>query len=158
MCPHPPFIFGPHGEEITPNYTFEIADGSDLLKQISKDDPVVLSILREPDTNKPAAISRGAASSHPGCVRVMKTFVKVYARFASNVASFLIPKGGIYLAGGISGKNLELFVQDNLFITFFEQHCNPNILKVLEEIPIYVIKDYSISLYGAANAALSLMD
>ncbi|HTH14500.1 MAG TPA: glucokinase [Spirochaetia bacterium] len=123
---------------------------------LRKDDPVVVAILREADVNKPAAISK-ASSAHEGCLRIMKTFVKIYARFASSVASFLIPKGGFYLAGGISGKNLEVFTKDNLFVSTFELHCNPNIRRVLQEIPIYVVKDYSISLYGAANAALSLM-
>jgi glucokinase len=123
---------------------------------LDKKDPVVLEILREADVNKPALISRHAAS-HAGCRRVMTTFVKMFARLASSIAAFLIPRGGIYLAGGISGKNLELFTDDSLFVKTFEMHCNPNILRVLQEIPIYVIKDYSISLYGAANAALSLM-
>jgi len=123
---------------------------------LKKDDPVVQAILREADVNKPAAISK-AAATHEGCHRVFVTFVKMYARLASSVASFLLPRGGFYLAGGISGKNLEIFTKDHLFVKTFEQHCNPNILRVLQEIPIYVIKDYSISLYGAANAALSLM-
>jgi glucokinase len=122
-----------------------------------KADPVVVGILREADVNKPAAISKAAAAGHPGCLRVMTTFVKMFARLASSISSFLIPRGGFYLAGGVTSKNLPFFLKDNLFVTTFEQHCNPNILRVLQEIPLYVIKDYSISLYGAANAALSLM-
>ena len=123
---------------------------------LDKGDPVIVEILREADTNKPAVISKHAAT-HPGCRRVMTTFVKMFARLASSIAAFLIPRGGFYLAGGISGKNLDFFTEDDLFVKTFERHCNPNILRVLEEIPLYVIKDYSISLYGAANAALSLM-
>lgn len=123
---------------------------------LDKTDPVVVSILREADVNKPAAISK-AALTHEGCQRVFVTFVKMYARLASSISSFLIPRGGFYLAGGISSKNLSFFTQNHLFVKTFEMHCNPNILRVLQEIPLYVVKDYSISLYGAANAALSLM-
>lgn len=123
---------------------------------LDKTDPVIAGILREADGNKPAAISK-AAASHEGCRRVFVTFVRMYARLASSISSFLIPRGGFYLAGGISSKNLDFFTKDNLFVKTFEMHCNPNILRVLQEIPLYVVKDYSISLYGAANAALSLM-
>ena len=38
----------------------------------------------------------------------------------------------------------------------FEQNYNPNIRPLLSKIPVYVIKDYSISLYGAANACVQL--
>ncbi|OHD12961.1 MAG: hypothetical protein A2Z96_00850 [Spirochaetes bacterium GWB1_48_6] len=69
----------------------------------------------------------------------------------------LLPFGGLYLAGGIVGKNLEFFTENHLFINTFEEHCNPNIRKLLKEIPVFVINDYSISLLGAANAALSLI-
>ncbi|MEI8092791.1 MAG: glucokinase [Spirochaetales bacterium] len=124
--------------------------------RLDKNDKAVQEILRLPDQDKPARISQLAAE-HEGCRQVMVGFVKLYARFSASVACFLIPKGGFYLAGGISGKNLEFFTRDNLFVKTFEQHCNPNLLRVLQEIPLYVIKDYSISLYGAANAALSLM-
>jgi len=123
---------------------------------LDKADPVIRDILQQADVHKPAAISQHVAT-HPGCRKIFETFVKLYARFAASVASFLIPRGGFYLAGGISGKNLEVFVRDQLFIKTFEVHCNPNTLKLLQEIPVYIIKDYSISLYGAANAALSLM-
>jgi glucokinase len=124
--------------------------------RLDKNDPVVQEILRVPEVSKPARISQ-AAATHAGCERVMVGFVRMYARFAASVAAFLIPKGGFYLAGGISGKNLDFFTKDDLFVKTFELHCNPNILRVLQEVPLYVIKDYSISLYGAANAAMSLM-
>lgn len=124
--------------------------------RLNKDDAEVKEILNVPDLHKPALISKHSAQ-HAGCKLIMKTFVKMYARFASSVACLLLPKAGFYLAGGISGKNLDHFVEDNLFIETFETHCNPNIVGVLKEIPVYIVKDYSISLYGAANAALSLM-
>ena len=38
ICPHPPFVFGAHGEKITPSYRFKISDGSHLLHWISKDE------------------------------------------------------------------------------------------------------------------------
>jgi glucokinase len=64
----------------------------------------------------------------------------------------------MYLAGGIVTKNEALFFEDNLFMNNFEQNYNDNIKPLLKKIPVYIIKDYSISLYGAANAAVTLME
>jgi glucokinase len=119
-------------------------------------DAVTADILKLPETDQPAAVSK-AASAHAGCRRVMRTFVGLYARLASSLAVLLLPRAGIYLAGGIVSKNLDFFVQDDLFVSTFDKHSNPNHVGVLKEMPLYVIKDYAISLYGAANAALSLM-
>jgi len=65
--------------------------------------------------------------------------------------------GGMYLAGGIVTKNEKYFTDDNLFMKYFEMNYNPNIRPLLKKIPVYIIKDYSISLYGAANAGFSLI-
>jgi glucokinase len=119
-------------------------------------DGVTADILKLSETDQPAAVSK-AATSHEGCRRVMRTFVGLYARLAASLSVLLLPQAGMYLAGGIVSKNLEFFVQDDLFVSIFDRHSNPNHVGVLKEIPLYVIKDYTISLYGAANAALSLM-
>jgi glucokinase len=68
----------------------------------------------------------------------------------------LIPTGGIYIAGGISSKNIDRFLENNLFMTHFEDNYNNHIIELLKEIPVYVIMDYGISLLGAANAAINL--
>jgi glucokinase len=51
---------------------------------------------------------------------------------------------------------LRWLERDNLFMKWFEKNYNPNIRPLLNKIPVYIIKDYSISLYGAANASLNL--
>jgi len=119
-------------------------------------DPVIQAIFVESDADKPALISQ-AAARHAGCRRIMETFVRLLARLSASVSCLLLPHAGLFLAGGITAKNLSFLSEDDLFIRTFEQHSNPNLKKVLHEIPVYVIHDYSISLYGAANAALSLM-
>jgi glucokinase len=123
---------------------------------IASSDTVAADILKLPESDQPAAISK-AASHHEGCRRAMRTFVGLYARLAASLAVLLLPRAGIYLAGGIVSKNIDFFVQDDLFVSTFDKHSNPNHVGVLKEMPLYVIKDYAISLYGAANAALSLM-
>jgi len=42
-------------------------------------------------------------------------------------------------------------------MSIFEKNYNKNITPLLKKVPVYVIMDYSISLYGAANAGICLM-
>ncbi len=108
------------------------------------------------DSDKPVVISRNADGNEV-CGDIMRLFVKMYGRFAGDVASLLIPTKGMYLAGGIVTKNAKYFIDDDLFMKYFENCYHTNIRKVLKKLPVYIIKDYSVSLYGAANAAYSLM-
>ena len=104
---------------------------------------------------RPKYISR--ASDHdPVAAEMMRLFVKMLARYASDVCTLFLPLGGFYLAGGTVQKDLRWLERDNLFMQYFERNYNPNIRPLLNKIPVYVIKDYSISLYGAANASFNL--
>lgn len=105
--------------------------------------------------DRPRLISR-LSDSDPVAAAMMRLFVRMLARFASDVSALLLPMGGFYLAGGVAQKELRWIEGDSLFMNAFEQNYNPNIRPLLSKIPVYVIKDYSISLYGAANACVQL--
>jgi glucokinase len=121
---------------------------------------VMVGVLKEidqaKDEDKPALISKNAKDNQV-CRDIMKLFVKMYGSFAGSLAVVFMPFGGVYLAGGIATKNEWLFLEDNLFMKNFERNYNPNIRPLLKKIPVYIVRDYSISLYGAANAAVTLM-
>lgn len=123
--------------------------------RLAKDDPAAQELFALSDLQKPARIS-ALARSHPVLANLMRCFVRMYARFAASVAALLLPVGGLYLAGGIAAKNVEFFLEDNLFMKTFEQHCNPNIFRTLERIPVMISLDYSLSLRGAAYAGYCL--
>ena len=104
----------------------------------------------------PEAVSRNAAT-HTGLGRIMDLFVTLYARYARNTALFFLPRGGLYLAGGIAAKNERWFTDEHRFMRTFEKHTNDKIAPLLMDVPVFLVKDYDISLYGAAHAAHSLM-
>ncbi len=108
------------------------------------------------EKERPALISKNAAFN-PVCKKIMQNFARIYANYASNIALTFLPLGGLFLGGGIAVKNQELFLAGNLFMKSFEENCRENIKVLLSKIPVYIIKDYSISLYGAANAAVNLL-
>lgn len=110
-----------------------------------------------PDAEKPPLISR-YSNIDPVCRDIFRLFVKVYGRFAGDVASFFLSRKGLYLAGGIVTKNEHHFLADDLFVRNFEKCYCPNIERVLKTIPVYIVKDYSVSLYGAANAICNMLD
>lgn len=105
--------------------------------------------------DRPKYISR-ASDTDPVAAGMMRLFVKMLGRYASDICTLLLPFGGFYLAGGTVQKDLRWLENDQLFMRYFEQNYNPNIQPLLKQIPVYVIKDYSISLYGAANASVHL--
>jgi glucokinase len=106
-------------------------------------------------SQRPMLISL-ASNQNPIAADMMKLFVRMLARYASDLSALFLPLGGFYLAGGVVMKNIRWLQKDALFMTWFEQNYNPNIVPILQKTPVYIINDYSISLYGAANASVSL--
>jgi len=104
----------------------------------------------------PRIIARHAPED-AACRRILDTFVRIYARFASNIAATLLPRAGLYLAGGIGSKNLTYFTERDLFRKTYLQHNNPVIRSFLEQIPVVMIMNYNTALIGAANAGLNLL-
>lgn len=80
-----------------------------------------------------------------------RLFTRFYGRCAKNFALDTLSLGGLYIAGGIASKNKEIFKTED-FLKEFEK-CSAQ-KKVLESIPIYVILNYDVSLYGAAYYAM----
>ena len=117
---------------------------------------VLAEIDRVPDDQKPALISTHANDS-ADCRSIISLFVRLYARYAARAALMYMPTRGLFLAGGIVEKNEGLFLENQLFIRSFEQNYKENIHAVLKGIPVFIVRDYATSHYGAANAAYSLL-
>jgi glucokinase len=84
----------------------------------------------------------------------MDLFVRLYARVAADLTSTFLPSGGVYLAGGIAAKNEAFFLESGRFMSSYERSYAAHIRAILARTPVMIVKDYSISLYGAANAAV----
>ncbi len=103
----------------------------------------------EPETQYAMEISQ-KRKENLCCHETMELFVKFFARCARNFAIDLLATGGIYLAGGIAASNADAF--KNGFMEEFIRHGNPKYRALLEKIPVTLIKNYGISLKGAACA------
>ncbi|MFC1498171.1 glucokinase [Verrucomicrobiota bacterium] len=127
----------------------------------AKKDLKIEGIFEEIDkadnTGKPYLISINAKKGDEVCGEMMRTFMKMYASYASSLSLILLPFGGLYLAGGITAKEETLLFENNLFMQYFESCYSPNHEQLLKKIPVYMVKDYSVSIYGAANAAINLI-
>ncbi len=73
-----------------------------------------------------------------------------YARACKNFVLESLALNGIYIAGGIAAKNKQLFF-DPQFMKEFTA-CGKQ-SKRLAEVPVLLITDYNVSLYGAVVAA-----
>ena len=82
------------------------------------------------------------------CWDTYQLYARIYARCAKNFALETLAYGGIYIAGGIAAKNLDLFKEKEFETSWY---YNGKHADVLRRIPVYVITDYNISLYGAAQ-------
>ncbi len=81
------------------------------------------------------------------CKKTFELFSKFYARVAKNFALEILASGGIYLAGKIAKENLDVFKQK----AFLDEFVNSYKMKsYLSKIPVFVITDLNVALYGAA--------
>ncbi|MGB4573095.1 MAG: glucokinase [Rectinemataceae bacterium] len=118
--------------------------------------PAAAAALAAPEQDRPALVAAACAKGDPHCRLTMEIFVTMYARTASDLSAVFLPYSGVYLAGGIASKNESLFRESNLFMRSYETNYARHIRELLSKIPVMIVRDYSISLIGAANAAVSL--
>ncbi len=113
--------------------------------------PAAKAILALPLADQPAAIS-AQADADPACGRAMVMFVELFARVCAELCAVFLPTGGIYLAGGIAAKNAALLLHEGRFMARFERNYRAHLDLLTKATPVYLVHDYDLSLYGAAQA------
>jgi len=83
----------------------------------------------------------------PICVETMDLFTQSYGAEAGNLCLKTLPFGGLYIAGGIAGKNMGIIRKNNQFVANYLQ--KGRMKPVLQRIPIYLIKDPNVGLLGS---------
>ena len=111
------------------------------------------SIQAQSRSEWPALIAGGSVED-PYCALTMEIFVHLYGLKAASLSALFLPQGGVWLAGGISSKNVPWLLSDNRFMRWYEKNYAPHIRQVLRRTPVYLVKNYDVSLVGAAVAAL----
>jgi len=126
-------VAGPGIENI---YKFLSQQYSDRISQ-----QVSQQLLSEGSSNWSKIISQHAIDrTDPLCEEAMQIFVRTYGAEAGNLALKLLPYGGLYVAGGIAPKIIDIMKRDNLFMNHM---CHKGRLRpFLERIPVYVIKGH----------------
>lgn len=117
----------------------------------TRDEPLNAA-LGAPD---PAAeIGRLAGQGHPPALQVIQRFVSIYAGQLGDLALAALPRGGVYIAGGIAPRLLEHF-QSADFLTAFRD--KPPMQRLLEVLPLHLIVHPEPGLLGAAVTAYQAM-
>jgi len=131
------------GEGLTHIYDFFKSDG------FAPENPAVARAFLTGD--RAAVISRfGLSRRDRLCRRALSLFVSIYGSEAGNLALQYRATGGVFLAGGIAPKILPA-LRDKAFLASFGS--KPPLEDLLSRIPIRVILDPRLPLYGAAAAA-----
>jgi len=104
----------------------------------------------ENSIDKPAIISK-YKNTDETCKKTFELFTRFYGRCAKNFVLDSMATGGLYISGGIALKNKEIFSSDLFFQEFISADHRGDVLK---QIPIYIITNPNVGLYGVCFAAM----
>jgi glucokinase len=125
-------------------YQFLKADG------VARESPAVAAEL-EGEGDPAAVISRlGLSGRDRLCRAALDLFVEIYGSEAGNLALQYRATGGIYIGGGIAPKILPALRRPAFLRAF---GVKPPMEALLARIPVRVVLDPKLGIYGAAAAA-----
>ncbi len=103
-----------------------------------------------------AAISKAARDGKDeASAKAMELFVSLYGAEAGNLGLKLLSSGGLFIGGGIAPKILPMMQQS----TFMDSLTGKGRLSgVVKNMPVSIILNDKIALYGAAHYALMMND
>ena len=99
-----------------------------------------------------AVISRhGLIGDDPLCAEVMRLFVRIYGSETANLALKCLPRGGIYIGGGI-GPKIRDALESGLFMQGFLD--KGRMTRAIERIPVRLSLNAEAPLIGSAHMAV----
>eukprot|EP00741_Cyanophora_paradoxa_P002690 tig00000615_g2610.t1 len=98
---------------------------------------------------------KGGKGEDALCEMAVKMFMEIYGAEAGNKALTLIPRGGMFIAGGIAPKNLAAMQKDNVFMKSFLD--KGRLRGVVEKVPVCVVTHPDLGLLGARTHARTLL-
>jgi glucokinase len=120
-----------------------------LLQQQGSAEPAWLAESENPAATVAAQADEGGDEI---AIQAMEQFVRMYGAEAGNLALKQMATGGLYVGGGIAPKIL-LWLQQPAFLQAF---CAKGKMQgLMESIPVRVILNDRVALYGAARFARS---
>jgi glucokinase len=132
------------GEGLGHLYDFLKSEGA------ATESPAVVAAFKR-ETDRAAVISRLAIANEDRlCRETLTLFVSLYGSAAGNVALQYRATGGVYLAGGIAPKILPALREPDFLEAF---RAKPPLRKLLGRIPVRVVLEQRLGLFGAAVAA-----
>lgn len=87
-----------------------------------------------------------AARLDPLAARALDLFVSIYGAFAGNMALAMLPRGGVYISGGIAPK-IAAKLKDGAFMRAFA--AKGRFGELLGTMPVLVVMNPNVGLYGA---------
>ncbi len=113
-------------------------------------------ILAKTSDEDPAALigELALAGTDRACVQTIDRFLKIYGAEAGNLALKILPRGGLYIAGGIALRLLPLLHRPP-FIEAFS--AKGRMQPLLQKIPVTVVLEARAGLFGALRAARDLL-
>lgn len=90
------------------------------------------------------------ASQNLLCADAVHLYMKLYIRLLRNVMYTVLPYGGLYITNSVVEKNPEYFT-DPSFLNELLNCNNEQLAVILKEIPIYIVLEPKVKLYGAAH-------
>ncbi len=108
----------------------------------------------EPGALTGAEITAAAlAGSDPCAVQTLDIFVSAYGRFAGNLALAVLPRGGIYIAGGIAPRIVSK-LREGAFLHGVT--AKGRFSNLMAEMPVHLVTNDDVGMFGALNAAAAL--
>jgi glucokinase len=110
---------------------------------------------RKTKTIDPAAVIAIAAAENRDrlCQKAMDIFVEAYGAEAGNLGLKFLPYGGLYVAGGIAAKNLNLMTSGPFMDAFSHKG---RVSPLLDKVPVHIVLNPQVGLIGAALKAAEL--
>lgn len=100
-------------------------------------------------------ISRFGEQGHEPIARMaLDLFLQIYGAFAGNVALAMLPRGGVYVAGGIAAKIIPA-MQQGAFLRSFRD--KGRYMTLLDTLPLHIVMNAQVGLLGASLAAHRLL-
>ncbi len=124
----------------------------DFLMNGRRPNPTLIDRFRQEDP--PSVISDEAArdGGFEVCKEALNIFISVLGAEAGNLALKTLPSGGVYIAGGIPCKIIKALREDTFIKAFIDKG---RFKDYMSSLPVTVVLDPKVALYGAANHAYS---